>query len=389
MKIRVDHDRALRVFDGLVHALKRKKYPYNIAQLPQDLLPEDVRRDPLLHARFLFYVCHFMRGAIDSAHAIRQLVALWYESPWMFDPGHVRALEVPDIRTQLVRTLDYHLDEIAQFWWENSARLSDKWRGDPRMIFKGVTTFHEAARRVANKDGKRRTMATDLFEYEWGFLGFQGKMVSMLAYFLAEAKLIRAIRDIPPAVDFHLLRVMFANRILVVEHMESRTDIRYDTAYPRGVEVVVRYLQKSNVSPVTLGDALWCLSQSACSLAPGNRCVGRRKGQERKVIGPDGRKVVPEFLTLDVHNSTHLAMYEHTCARCPAERTCEINVQSGAYYEAGWFRFRKRQKLPKRPALFDTLPEHPRPARYNGGKLTTPVPHVQLVFFGKKNEPDA
>lgn len=389
MKLVIDHDRARRVFDCLVSALRRGRYPYNIAQLPQDLLPEDIRKEPLRHAQFLFYTCHFMRGAIDSTHAIRQLVALWYESSWVFEPERVAQWDTQDVRAHLVRALDYHLDEIAGFWVENSRRLLDKWQGDPRRIFVGVKTGREAIRRIANKDTSYKWAFEDLFEHEWGFLGFQGKMASMLAYFLAEAELIRPVRDIPPAVDFHLLRVMFANRILSAEGMEHRTDIRYDVAYPCGVEVVKRYLQERRVSPVELGDALWCLSQTACSAAPGNRSVGRtRYRTQGKRIGPDGRKSVPEFLVLDAQNSVHVAMYESTCARCPVERTCEMNVQSGAYYEAGWFRFRRRERIPTRPKLFKNLHDHPRPARSTGGKLLTQTTERQDSFLAK-HEPDA
>lgn len=388
MKITVDYDRAWRVFDTLVRALRAKRYPYNISVLPQDLLPEEMRMDKMLHARFLFYVCHFMRGAIDSVHVIRQLSALWYESPWMFEPGLVVARDVADVKAQLARAVDYHLDEIASFWWENSRRLYGQWRGDPRLLFEGVRTAEEAMRRIINKDGKRQYQATDLFEHEWGFLGFQGKMTSMLAYFLMEAKLIRPIQDIPPAVDFHLLRVMFASRILTAEGLVDRTDIRYDVAYPQGVKVVKEYLRKRNVSPVVLGDALWCLSQTACSQAPGNRSVGRTRSGEEKARRLDGKKAAPSFLTLDPHNDVHLSLYAQTCARCPAGETCEINVQSGSYYETGRFRFRKRQHLPARMQLFGMLPDHPHPQRRIGGTLATPPCETQVSFLGN-NEPDA
>ncbi|MBM3272621.1 hypothetical protein FJY94_05125 [Candidatus Kaiserbacteria bacterium] len=389
---RIDHDRARLVFGRLIKKLREKKYPYNIATLPQEMIPHALRDQPLRHAQFIFYACHFMRGALDSTTAIRQLVALWQRSPDLFKPEVVCMMDVGAIAALLRSAIDYHLDEIAAFWKENSDRLQRLWRGDPRRIFEKVCTADVVYRRVVNKESRACVAGNDLFEDDWGFFGFRKKMAGMLAYFLAEAQLIEPICDIAPAVDFHLLRIMIANRILILTEDAWTGGAKYEDVYDEGAEAVTVYMRTCKISAVEIGDALWMLSTTLCREAPGNWSTGRsrKRGntwQTPTRIDHNGkeRKELPQPVVIDQYSSEQLAAYERTCHRCPCRKTCTANAPSGPYYECGLFMPRVRTRMRVRKALFDELHDHPVPRRHKAGIVQRPTGHEQLSLL----EPDA
>lgn len=391
---RIDHGRARLVFGRLIKALRKKEYPYNVARLPQEMIPASLRGDQLRHAQFIFYACHFMRGALDSTTAIRQLVALWHHAPWMFEPETVIGLDTRTVAFWLGSAVDYHLDEIAVFWHENTGRLLRQWHGDPRRIFTGVRTAKEVYRLVVNKDSRASVTGDDLFEDDWGFQGFRRKMAGMLAYFLAETGLIKPVRDIPPAVDFHLLRVMTENRILVLTQEAWEAGAKYEDVYDEGAEAILTYMLRYKISAVEIGDALWMLSTTLCRKAPGNWSVGRsrkRGGTWQTPTRIDGngkeRKELPQPVKIDPHDPKQLAAYERSCHRCPSRTTCTVNAPSGPYYECGLLMLHERTRMRARKALFPALHDHPAPKRHKAGVIQRPTGHEQLLLM--PDEPDA
>jgi len=384
MTITIDHDRARRVFGRLLRALRTRSYPYNVAQLPQALIPEELLADRLRAAQFIFYVCHFMRGALDSTQAIKQLVTLWHASPWMFEPEKVVECELSLVREQLQSAIDYHLDEIAGYWLENSRSLLKKWRGDPRRIFAKAKNYEETVRYIVNKSSKAAVVGTDLFEHEWGFLGFQRKMASMLIYFLVDLKLILPVKGAPPAVDFHLLRVMLANGVLILPDHFYTNGVRYDQVFPHGVKAIITFMEERRVSAVEIGDALWLLSTYLCAAAPGN--WSRNRSKERPKRGE--KKALPGVTDVVADNLRHVEAYEKTCARCPVRQTCVLNAPSGPYYEVGVFKLHLRKKIRVRKTLFAGMEDHLAPKRLTRGRLERAQNDTQhgLVF---DTDPDA
>ncbi|MBI5004320.1 hypothetical protein HZC00_04455 [Candidatus Kaiserbacteria bacterium] len=376
MGIKTNHKRASRVFGILLEAFREVRYPYNVAVLPQDMVPAELRKDPLRHAQFLWYACHFMRGALDSTTAIRQLVTLWSFRPDLFMPEKVVTIPLEEIKGQLVRALNYHIDEIGVFWQENSARLIKYWRGDPRLIFHKLKDGADLRRRVMNKRTQGTRPSNELLNHEQGFEGFQAKMTSMLAYFLIAEKLVSPI-EIIPAVDFHLLRVMFETEILVPDTYERR--IGYDEAYKYGANLLECYLKRDFSRSVELADALWLLSSNLCALAPGNRSVGRSTRKNYR----DGKKTLPQVLNVDPDDLNHQRWYARSCARCPISDACVRNVPSGPYYEVGMFMIhpRRRMEVPQELFPLDTCRHpHTAPRRYKTGNLMTPSAEIQLVL---------
>ena len=348
---RIDWERAELVCGRLLAVRARSAYPYNNrAALPQSFIPVEITQDPLVHSRFLFGTCHYMRGTIKSDYAVKMLIELFGIVPQLFNPFEASRMEFATVRGHLHDMIAYQSEQISASWIENSRRMVRHWKGDPRNIFVGLNNPDALYLRVTNKviDGDKP--ATEDSPH-WGFLGFQKKMASMLAYFLMDAGLVPDTVISPP-VDFHLLRVMLATGIIKTD-LKTDTKLRYEHLTPYGIAVLEKYCRVHMVKMVDLADALWLLSGVLCSRAPGNKSVGRRKGKEM----PKGR---PTPAILDWNNPDTIQQYNRACGSCPIEALCSLSVLSGTYYESGAFTL-----LPRgRPLqLFSSLPQLMRPKR--------------------------
>lgn len=348
---RIDWERAELVCGRLLAVRAQHAYPYNKkSALPQSFIPTRITEDPLVHSRFLFGTCHYMRGTIKSDYAVKKLVELHYTTPHLFDPHEASRMEPTVVRGHLHGMIAYQSEQISFSWIENSRRLVKHWRGDPRTIFVGLNNPDALYLRVTNKviDGDKPATKDSP---HWGFLGFQKKMASMLAYFLMDAKLVPDSVVSPP-VDFHLLRVMLATGIIKT-NLEVDTKLRYEHLTPYGISVLEQYCRVHAVKMVNLADALWLLSGVLCARSPGNKSVGRRKGKDT----PKGR---PTPAVLDWNNPDTIQQYNRSCGSCPVEDLCSLNVLSGTYYESGAFTLLKRGRPLQ---LFSSLPQHMRPRR--------------------------
>ena len=353
MQIKIHWPTARKICEQLLAAFRNDEFPYReLSALPQNFIPRRIKEDDLLHARFLFYCCHYMRGSIRSDLAIKRLVQLWYLEPRFFDPFWVRGLNsLETLHDHLGELIGYKTDEITQFWHENSTRLAAHWGGDPRRIFDQIRNAEDLYRLTTNK--KKATGA------ERGFLGFQEKMASMLAYFLMDAKLVPHFTASPP-VDFHLVRVMLSTRMLRVTKSDPDRKVRYEHLTGLGVKVLQTYAHDSGASLVELGNAFWMISVILCRLAPGNRTSGRKKGVH-------GKKAYPEWASISWEKPREVDKYIASCGSCALEDVCVLNVASGNYYQTGELRMRERL-MPPRALLHplfngERLPVKARPAR--------------------------
>lgn len=353
----IDWQRAELICGQLLAALRKNVYPYN-APRPQDFIPPALRKNRLTHARFLFYACHYMRGTIRSDFAFKRLIGLWEVHPKLFEPSQVRRVGQLELYRELREALFYQASEISSFWLENSRRLSKHWKGDPRRIFFGINEPEEMYRRIVNKGHNKNGRKEAVVPHEEGFLGFQEKMSSMLAYFLMEAELIPEFRA-SPAVDFHLLRILLATEILVPKDRNKK--IRYEHVSVLGIQVLEWYSKKFDVSLVEVGDALWLVSTTLCRRAPGNAMFDRHKNEEA------GIRNSPQPLVLDWRKANHVRRYVTTCGSCPVGGQCSWHVFSGTYYEEGEFAMRAHERP---PILFPQLPRHlrerPPTAKFEG-----------------------
>ena len=326
MKIVVNEARVELVLGELVQTYQAGGYPYSRsdAMVPQhpSNLPATLRdpdtRDPLAYSMYLWCLCYYMRGGILSVVAARRLTMLYDIHPDWFVAQIASELTPEQLEPALAAVgLSYLKNQIKTAWAENARRLVERYDGDPRKIFSGVTDYDEACKRIQNdhKGG--------------GFLGFQKKMVSMVIYYLMCEELIEPFYH-PIPVDFHVTRIFVANDLV------TYSDLPDGIAGPTGKllddlldairQVVHDYAVRHQLNPIELCDAVWLLSQSLCSVYPGNASSvsPSREGRTTKI------ELVPV-----TWNQSQLTRYRRSCGMCPIEATCSWRVPSSYYYTWG------------------------------------------------------
>jgi hypothetical protein len=293
-------------------------------------LPQSLEWGSREHALFLFAVCYWMRGGIQSATAIRALTKLYGMVPGLFLPESGEPIETLVLAAIFkVVGLGFNAEQIADIWKDNLARLSKTWGGDPRNIFSGIATYEEACERIQNK-GKK------------GFRGFQEKMVSMLTYFYMDAGIVDRWH-FPIPVDFHVLRTVFAHGIVTADESDSSNGNGF---YTKPILAEVRklfmdYCVANDVDPLRLCDAVWLYSGLMCNQHPGNTSVvGERHGR-RTEIAPGPRWSAAQTET-----------YSRTCGVCVVQDTCRWCVPSAEYYIRGRIVLRERRDVSPQELLF-------------------------------------
>lgn len=357
MEIAGDYRRTKEVLRRLIPALRTKSIPYwkRETSVPQSLIPKNITDNPLLHALQHFFNCFYMRGAIKSDMAIQKLVEMQKIYPELFIPREAARMKLASLAEILTRYVNYHVQQIAGFWIRNSTHLQNAWGGDPRNIFHDIPSASEVRRRfIFNANAARPRHR--------GFEGVQEKMTSMHVYFLEATALIPPIKIAPP-VDFHILRVMLATRMIRVSKAHG---VRYEQAVPFGVKLLERYLEEGNEGTmVEVGDALWLLSRELCRRAPGNTSTVLERGRQPAMNGekfflftdeeapvmtdrlpdlPSGRKRRLYFPVVDFGNGKTFSSFWNSCGVCPVRSLCAFNVPSSSYYVTGKFTLRPRQE---------------------------------------------
>lgn len=338
--MRLNHKRAEAVF-GLMYARYLARMPpYNTLNedLPQNLVREEVRADPLLLARFLFFACLYMRGTIKSNLAFRVLGELQRQDPWLFTEELLLFPDPKRVSSILLANLAWKAEEIGRSWVHNAEELARHWHGDPRNIFAGVTTKQTLYRRIMGRkyDPKGKYI---------GFMGFQEKMTSMLAYFLEATKLIDSTPLSAP-IDFHHLRLYLSTEMIECD----QSAVRYEQVKFHGIRLA-EYLQRTfDISAVEYGDVMWIWSLRLCSRSPQNKTTERTDE-----TGRIERVSVPVTWTAGERES-----HKRSCGSCMIADHCQHAIPAGEYYVNG-----KLKKIPRmsppQGLLFSAsdLPAHP------------------------------
>jgi len=335
----IDRNKADAVFARLLDAYLRKEYPYDQADAipPQvrENLPETLEWGSREHALFLFAVCYWMRGGIESHTAIRQLTRLYDLERDIFSPLGGSISEATDLAQKFRSVgLGFNAEEIGRMWKKNLAKIAHFYGGDPRIIFSGIKTYEEACERIQNKKGR-------------GFLGFQEKMVSMLIYFYMDAGIIDRW-NFPIPVDFHVLRTVFAHEIVVADPSEFNGNGFFTKPILAAVRNLFQsYCIKNDVDPLVLCNAVWLHSGLMCNQHPGNQSV---------VGGRHGRKT--ELWPVARWSLAQTRTYERTCAVCVVRNTCRWCVPSAEYYIRGRLILREERGEPSQQPLFPILVQH-------------------------------
>ncbi|MCU0667056.1 MAG: hypothetical protein MUF85_00330 [Patescibacteria group bacterium] len=317
----IDDERVSQVIGRLIYAYEQNEFPYNLdsTRTPQDHrhMPQTLEYGTKEHAMFLWTVCYYMRGGIKSNDAVMRLAKMYDMHPELFVAESAMICQKADLRNLLS---EYGLglqETVSNAWVENAARLYERYDGDPRKIFDGVTTYQQSLSRIKN-DGKGG-----------GFIGFREKMVSMIIYYLSDEGLIKEF-EFPLPVDIHVLRVSIANELVKFEGYAEDENLLDEDLLITVRGLYLAYARQHNVSMLTISDAVWLLSQSTCGMHPGNVTLephgrGNRKGRQTHLI--------PAPVNADDESQREL--YARTCALCPIEETCRWNVPGKIYYVQG------------------------------------------------------
>ncbi|MEN9852633.1 MAG: hypothetical protein RI996_576 [Candidatus Parcubacteria bacterium] len=343
----VDHKQARKVFDALRSAFVSRSYPYNEAVTPQQIVGNSLEKyDKLQQARFWFYACMYMRGPIDSNFAVATLLKIFenQEGLGIFDPDNPDS-QNPDVIDEVMTKHKFTrlLSDVKKFWSFSSVQLAQLYAGDPRKIYEGVTTFEEIEARCRYNPKTKS-----------GFMGFQKKMTSMVTYFLRDLRLI-GLKDFPPPVDFHLMRIMVLTGVVKLSPNDPRT-FRYETSSVLGYEAVTQYLSDTGCCPIELGDCLWLLSGNLCNRSPKNRemksfgtfdvdLIDSAATSKKKRLAAQPGLFEPDALPLHVGNETR--NMRETCHKCPAFLFCKGGMPAVEYYAYGKLHLRQLVSMNK------------------------------------------
>ncbi len=343
MKISIRYRRAEEVFGSLLTAYHAKRFPYQKLILPQEERnlpkPEVLPRGGREQALFFWAVCYYMR-LTESVGAVRKMGKLFTAFPGYFFPESFDAAvaEHGPLLDQLVKFgLAFQSAQVAQGWEINLKKLAMYWNGDPRTLYDGVRTYTGLCKRIIT--GKRKPRKKLPLGGPFGFFGFRHKMVSMLTYFYVDKGIVAPIMH-PVPVDFHVMRVLLANEIVVPSDPTARQSP--DQVSAAGRKVTLWYCRMHGVDPIDLCNVLWYLSRTWCKRQLGNRS-NRGPSMGRQTV------VTPFPLTW---SDARITSQLRVCGRCPIAAHCKWNVPDASYSRQGLLILRGERPRPPQMVLF-------------------------------------
>lgn len=341
MLAKINVERAKVLLDLLLW-LQNGMYPFGKlkkATLPHqdENLPRTMPRGGREHALFLFFVCLWMKGPIQSDTAVRQLGKLYDDHPDFFEPGIAKDLDAEYLSAIL---LTYGLTMRkwnSVYWIRNSYILFEKWDSDPRNLYKGLegktdreiwAVLVKRIKRVKNN----------------GFWGFQEKMVSMLTYYLMDSGLIWQF-IFPSPVDFHVIRLFVILGIVEVNEEEYKSSGEYVEKL-RGIirHFLFDFSLENGVNSLRLCDAIWMFSRAMCSETPSALSNVQKKDEQGTELRGRFRKVTQKPVRWS--NINTLESYQLSCGNCPWEKQCVYIVRAAPYYVHGVVKIEPRKKPP-------------------------------------------
>jgi len=344
----VNREHAFAVLDEIMDTFYKRVPPFDRMELPTDEknMPELLRasntnniRGGKEHAMFLFTGCYFMRGGVQSDMAFRTLAKIFSDQPELFDCEYIADEKNEVSADKIVEVMqEFNLGNHKMgrgAWVENAHRLLERFGGDPRRIFDGVTSYDEAVAVIAN--GKE----------SGGFWGFQEKMASMYIYYLDKENIYHPDYPYPAPSDFHVARITAATE-MITGNVPLLDIARYGNGVGQESKIALKesdiiseefleltrklhldYIDARGASPMDMTDAIWSFSRSMCSRAPGNmtRVIGETKG----------RNTVVELVPINPDSRVQQRKQQRSCGACLLDACCKLHIPNGIYYKSGRF----------------------------------------------------
>jgi len=330
LEITVHYDRLHEVTQTLLTLQRNQEYPYNSvkAEVPnrsENMPPEDILpRGSEQHAQFLWHVCYWMGGGIESNGVFKFLGQMYTDYPELFDPRYIVENEIDENQIAEVisqySALNFNLERVKNYWVTNAHKMVSEYDGDVRKVFDGAKSYRTILHRLVNEKGR-------------GFKGFQEKMASMDTHFVADAGIIEEI-PFPPPVDFHLLRLAGSLEVLTFKNMGKNGMFEQKTIDTLR-KAFYDYIITTGTSEIELDDAWWRYSKLMCSVAPSNAAAVDYSAAR-------GEKSAP--IEVNFADPSVRARYARSCGRCALNNGCTSSVTSGAYYADDQIHLRPRMR---------------------------------------------
>ena len=291
MEIKERYDVMKHVCGRLVAAYDANEYPFNLpgAHSPHEpeYLPTSLELGTKDHVMFLFNLCYWMRGGIESNVAARSLGTLYTDRPDLFNPytfeyiGSICPVELADLFKK--HGLGFGKYRNAAFWVTNSRLLINRWKGDLLNLFRSIENvqdleYYDAACLHIRNKGNRGLRG--------GFAGFQKKMVSMIIHFLMDSGFI-GLRYFPIPIDYHIIKIAVDVGFVDIDghdgsfeyHEEPMDTIRRMTYH---------YARDHRMSSIKLCNVLWLYARLMCARHPAfQSIVGKRNGRKTPIAPPN------------------------------------------------------------------------------------------------------
>ena len=145
----------------------------------------------------------------------------------------------------------------------------------------------------------------------------------------------------PIPVDFHVLRMVFSDEIVIAEVRDANANGFYTKEVLQAVrDLFMWYCKEYAADPITLCDSIWLYSRMMCNNHPGNiSIIGKRRG--RKTVIYPAKK----------WSNAQTRTFEKTCGICSLQNSCRWCVPSAEYYIRGRLVLRERRDTPLQPRL--------------------------------------
>ncbi len=330
MAVQVDYQRAEHLFGTLLKALTEKQYPYDIARVPQrpENWPDGTHDDPIKLGLFLFTCCYYMRGGIESDTAFLALKHIHERYPQLFDPNNfvqTGQMEFEDHTAERIaqilkdHKLGYSAKQTSRLWVFNATKLGLHWEANPLKLFEDIENYEMLCNRIMHAGIK-----TQHVQHPYGFTGFREKMVSMLAYFFMDCKLVPP-EAFPVPVDFHVMRMLTAHEVVRNDAVPLGGNLLTPEFQATARQLTRDYCVANGLNIVIVADILWLYSRAMCYESPGNIMALKKR---------DGRKSILLPPTIN-WTKNQLEKHWRTCGRCIVKNTCRICIPSGPYYVKG------------------------------------------------------
>ena len=278
----------------LLEAYRNKRNVFSLNKPTcESILPEDIERDSREYTNYLTFMS-IPNLMVDANVLFEKGRLLYKKEPWVFEPSEVfekdkdqlkivkrkrsKIFVAPHIDEILSKELEHGLHEaLSGKWYKTARKLHRVYDDDSRNVFKYVTDFDVALRRLdvgKSKQPIEREVRNTSFPR---FGGFGNKTGPLLIIWFIKYGFIKDMDrfEIKQPIDAHGFNLYIGRGITDIDER-----IRKEK-FTRNVQELLRdAFKRNNIPPIDFHYAQWRLGSEVCN---SNNCYNLRTedGKER------------------------------------------------------------------------------------------------------------